>query len=102
MGPFPLAAWHAKFLIIVVDYFTKWVEAEPFTMITQARVTKFFKRDVIYRFGIPRILITNNKKQFECQPFREFCNELHIELRFTYVAHLQTNRMTEVINRTIV
>ncbi|XP_077242710.1 uncharacterized protein LOC143883249 [Tasmannia lanceolata] len=51
------------------------------------------------RFGIPRALITDNGKQFNCRNFRKFCSDLKIEQRFTSVAHPQTNGQTEVTNR---
>ena len=41
MGPFPLSKKQLKCLIVVVDYFTKFIEAEPVTTITEAKVTKF-------------------------------------------------------------
>ncbi|XP_050238418.1 uncharacterized protein LOC126687910 [Mercurialis annua] len=46
-------------------------------------------------------LVTDNGKQFNCRAFKEFCNDLHIDLRFTSVVHPQSNGMTEVTNRTI-
>ena len=41
MGPFPLGKKQLKCLIVAVDYFTKFVEGEPVTTITEAKVTKF-------------------------------------------------------------
>ncbi|XP_077229964.1 uncharacterized protein LOC143862972 [Tasmannia lanceolata] len=54
---------------------------------------------LVKRFGIPRILITDNGRQFDCKNFRKFCSDLKIEQRFTLVAHPQTNGQTEVTNR---
>ena len=62
MGPFPLGKKKLKFLIVVVDYFTKWVEAEPVTMITDAKVTSFVWKNIICRFGVPYAIISNNGK----------------------------------------
>ena len=41
MGPFPLVKKQLRILIVTIDYFTKWVEAEPVTTITEAKVTSF-------------------------------------------------------------
>lgn len=38
LGPFPLAPGQLKFLIVAIDYFTKWIEAEPLATITSAKV----------------------------------------------------------------
>ena len=41
MGPFPTALRQLKFLIVSIDYFTKWVEAEPLTTITKKSIHSF-------------------------------------------------------------
>ncbi|XP_061361260.1 uncharacterized protein LOC133305142 [Gastrolobium bilobum] len=58
--PFKAAEGQLKWLIIEVDYFTKWIEAEPVTTITSARVQRFFERNIISRFRIPAEVITDN------------------------------------------
>ena len=60
LGPFPLAIDQWKFLIITIDYFTKWVEAEPLAKITEAKVQDFVWKSIMCRFGLPRTLITDN------------------------------------------
>ncbi|KAK3008069.1 hypothetical protein RJ639_013512 [Escallonia herrerae] len=101
LGPFPLASAQRKFVIVAIDYFTKWVEVEALATIKEKKREDFFWRAVICRLGIPRVLITDNGKQFDNTLFRAFCANLTIEHRFTSVAHLQTNRQTEVTNRTL-
>ncbi|XP_061357177.1 uncharacterized protein LOC133301549 [Gastrolobium bilobum] len=53
LGPFPIAAGRVQWLIVAIDYFTKWVEAEPLATITSQRARKFFWRSIVYRFSIP-------------------------------------------------
>ncbi|KAK3028927.1 hypothetical protein RJ639_039936 [Escallonia herrerae] len=101
LGPFPLASAQRKFVIVAIDYFTKWVEVEALATITEKKCEDFFWRAVICHFGIPRVLITDNGKQFDNTTFRAFCANLSIEHRFTSVAHPQTNGQTEVTNRTL-
>ena len=101
MGPFPVFTSQKKFLIIAIDHFTMWVEVEVIPTITEARIQHFFWKEIIYRFGIPHTLITDNGNQFNNDKFKVFCSELGIKLRFTSVAHPQINGQTEVTNRTI-
>ncbi|KAI0488819.1 hypothetical protein KFK09_028658 [Dendrobium nobile] len=101
MGPFPMATEQRKFIILAVDYFTKWVEAEPLAKITEANAKQFLWRNIICRFGIPAKVITDNETQFTGRVFTIFCKDLHIQLVHTAVAHPQTNGQTEVTNRTI-
>ena len=53
MGPFPVGTKQAKFLVVAIDYFTKWVEAEPLATISKKNVKSFVWKAVICRFGIP-------------------------------------------------
>ncbi|XP_064947540.1 uncharacterized protein LOC103974979 [Musa acuminata AAA Group] len=101
LGPFPLAAGQQRFLIVGVDYFTKWVEAEPLATITAQQVEKFVWKNLITRFGLPTTIITDNGPQFASQRFREFCARHGIRLKYSSVAHPQTNGLTEVTNRSI-
>ncbi|XP_043725981.1 uncharacterized protein LOC122672586 [Telopea speciosissima] len=65
LGAFPKASRGRQFVVVAVDYFTKWVEAEALATITATKVWKFFLHSVIYKYGIQRTLITDNGKQFE-------------------------------------
>lgn len=60
VGPFPVAKSQMKFILVAVDYFTKWIEAEPLSTVTSARIQRFFYKNVISCYGVPRILITDN------------------------------------------
>ena len=101
VGPLPTAIRQKKFLIVAIDYFTKWVEAESTATITGKVVQKFLEASIISRFGIPRILISDNGKQFDSSEVREYCEMLHIRHNFTSVYHPQANGQVENANRTI-
>ncbi|KAL0406562.1 UNVERIFIED_CONTAM: hypothetical protein Slati_3970100 [Sesamum latifolium] len=58
VGPFPQVGGQRKFLIVAVDYFIKWVEAEPLAKITDPL------EEYLCRFSIPRTLVSNNGTQF--------------------------------------
>ena len=45
-----------KFLVMGIDYFTKWVEAEPLAKITQQNVKNFVWKNIMCRFGVPGYL----------------------------------------------
>ena len=57
MDPFPLGKKQLRFLIVKIDYFTKWVEAEPVMTITKAKVTCSVWKNIIYRFEVPHVII---------------------------------------------
>ena len=58
-----------KFLIVGINYFTKWVEAEALATITEKNVRSFIWKSIICRFGIPRVLVSDNGKQFDNDTF---------------------------------
>lgn len=90
-----------KFLLVAVDYFTKWVEVEPLATITGKNVLKFVWRNIVCRFGVPHILVSDNGRQFAEDPFKAWCLEMKITQKFTSVAHPQANGQVEVTNRTL-
>ncbi|KAL2247788.1 UNVERIFIED_CONTAM: Gag-Pol polyprotein [Sesamum indicum] len=101
VGPFPPAQAQKKFIIVAVEYFSKWVEAEAVAKISEKEVINFIWKNIICRFGIPRILISDNGTQFQGRKITEWCKELKIAQHFTAVANPQANGQTEVTNRTI-
>ncbi|KAL8134606.1 hypothetical protein AgCh_009579 [Apium graveolens] len=101
LGPFPMAMAQRKFLIVAIDYFTKWIEAKPLAKIIARKVAQFLWENIMCRHGIPRILVTDNGTQFNNEEFKKYCEENKIELRFTSVAHPQANGQAEVANRII-
>ena len=48
LDPFSIGTWKMKFLVVEIDYFTKWVEAEPLAKITQQNVKNFIWKSIVY------------------------------------------------------
>ena len=101
MGPFLTTVRQLKFLVVGINYFTKWMEAEALTTITKKNVQSFVWRCIICRFGIPRVFISDNRRQFENESFRDFCSQLGIKNHYSSLAHLQANGQVEVTNRSL-
>nr|KYP50250.1 Retrotransposable element Tf2 [Cajanus cajan] len=53
-----------KFLIVAVDYFSKWIEAEPVATISAEKVRVFLWKNVVCRYGVPQMLVSDNGTQF--------------------------------------
>ncbi|XP_073137059.1 uncharacterized protein [Henckelia pumila] len=60
----PMGPGQKNFLLVAVDYFSKWVEAEPLAKITEGAVLGFIWKNIVYRFGLPQKLISDNGRQF--------------------------------------
>ena len=101
MGPFPTAIRQLKFLVVGIDNFTKWVEVEALATITEKNIRSFVWRNIICRYGIPRVLVSDNGKQFDNSALRDFCFELGIKNHYSSPAHPQANGQVEVTNRSL-
>ncbi|XP_052728231.1 uncharacterized protein LOC108329042 isoform X1 [Vigna angularis] len=101
VGPLPVGRAQKKFLLVAIDYFTKWVEAEPLATITAARAQKFMWT-LICRFGIPKVIVTDNGRQFIDKGLGEFYRKLEIKHVTSSVEHPQTNGQVEAVNKVIV
>ena len=101
MGPFPIAVRQLKFLIVIIDYFTKLVEAEALATITEKNVRNFVWKNIICRYGIPRVFVSNNGKQFDNDAFRDFYSQLGIKNHNSSPTHPQANGQVEVTNRSL-
>ena len=91
MGSLPIGRKQFKFHIITIDYFTKWLETKPVTTITEAKITSFVWKNIVYKFGIPNVIISDNGRQFENPKFRKFCQDLGIKNHYSSPRHPQAN-----------
>jgi ribonuclease HI len=98
VGPLPTAQGNIKFTFIVVEYFTKWIEARAVSTITSKTAQKFFWQNIVCRFGVPSELTVDNGKQFDSQDFRDFCFSIGTKLAFASVYHPQSNGVMERAN----
>ena len=101
LGPFPQGTRQRKFIIVAVEYYTRWVEVEALATITATAVEKFIWKNIICRFGLPHALISDNGTQFASSKVTRLCANFGIKNNFASVSHPQTNGLAEVTNRTI-
>ncbi|RDY08814.1 Tf2-8, partial [Mucuna pruriens] len=90
-----------KYLTVVVDYFTKWIEAEPVTTISAERIKPFYWKKIICRFGLLAEIVSDNGTQFASWSTANFCTQLKIKQLFTSMEHPQSNGQAEVANKII-
>lgn len=101
MESFPVLTTQKKFIFVAIDYFSKWIEIEDVASITNQDISRIFQKHVIHRFGIPRVVISDNGIPFTRRAFQNLCFALSIEHRFTSVAHPQFNGSVEAANKVI-
>ena len=101
VGPFLKAARNKRYLLVGIDYFTKWVEAEPLANIRDVNAKRFVWRNIVTRFEVPRTIISDNGLQFD-NAFKRYCCELGIANKYSTPAYPQGNKQAEASNKVIV
>lgn len=101
VGPLPVTTTQKKFLLMATDYFSKWVEVEAYVNTKDKDVSKFVWRNIIYQFGIPQTIITDNGPQFDSVAFRTFSLELKIKNLYSTSRYHQSNGQAEATNKTL-
>ena len=84
-------------MLVAIDKFSKWIEARPIAKIKSEQAMQFFT-DIVYRFGVSNSIITDNGTQFTGKKFLRFCDNFHICVDWSAVAHPQTNGHVERAN----
>jgi hypothetical protein len=91
-----------KFLLLATDYFTKWVEAIPLKNVTSGNMVEFLKEHIIYRFGIPQTITTDQGAQFVSSKFTEFAESMGIKLLNSSPYYAQANGQAETSNKIMI
>ncbi|GKV20136.1 hypothetical protein SLEP1_g30298 [Rubroshorea leprosula] len=101
LDPFAKGKGGCSYLVVAVDYFTKWIEAKPLSMTTEKKIEEFLFSLILCRFDIPRRIIADNGPQFRATALRSFCNDYGIELALTSVYNLQSNGQAKSANKIV-
>jgi len=101
LGPFPLAVRQMKYVVVAIEYFTKWIEAEPVAQITTHKIQHFVWKNMVCRFGISKRLVSDNGTQFASQQLGKLCTKLGVKQLFASVKHPQTNGQVESANQVL-
>ncbi|GFS34948.1 hypothetical protein Acr_00g0036940 [Actinidia rufa] len=101
LRPLPQSTLQRKLLIVAIDYFAKWIEAASLAKIPKKNTKNFVWSDIICRFGIPKVIISDNTRQFDNNGFKLFGSDLAMSNHFSSLGHHRANGKVEVINKTI-
>ena len=101
MGPLPLAMGQQKFMLVATNYFTKWAEAEAYAQVTTTHFIQFVQKNIVCRFGVPHLLISDNDPQFISKAFQQFCTEYGNKNAYSSPRYPQSNGQAEVTNKTL-
>jgi hypothetical protein len=95
LGPLPPAQGNLKYVVVAVEYFSKWIEAKPLATITSVTVQKFFWQNIVCRFRVPKAITVDNGTNFDAEAFKDFCDQIGTKIHFASVRHPKSNGQVE-------
>ena len=100
MGPF-LSSLGNLYILLVVDYVSKWVEATTCPKYDANTVVGFLQRNILSRFGAPKTIISDGESHFSNKVFEKLMNKYGIKHIMSLAYHPQTNGQAKIFNREI-
>ena len=100
-GPLPVTEAGNKYLLIAMDYFSKWPEAYPLPNQEAVTVAEVLVKELVCRFGIPLYIHSDQGCNFESAVFAEMCDLLGMVKTRTTPRHPQSDGMVERFNWTL-
>jgi len=102
-SPYPFMRWamdivgplhnskQKRFILVLTDFFSKWVEADSYASIKDVQVESFVWKNIICRHGVPYEIVTDNGSQFISTRFEAFCEKWKIRLNKSTPRYPQCN-----------
>jgi len=97
----PKASNGHRFILVVIDYFTKWVEVALYASVTRSVVVRFIKREIIFRYGLPRKIIIDNTTNLNYKMMKEMCEDFKIQHHNFMPYRPKMNGAVEAANKNI-
>ena len=100
-GPLPTARSGARYILVCIDHFTRWVELTPLKRIREEEVVEFLRDRWITQHGVPRVIISDNGRQFIAEVVRNLCESIGARKIYSSPYHPQGNSICESSMKTL-
>ncbi|XP_059277686.1 uncharacterized protein LOC132031802 [Lycium ferocissimum] len=101
VGPLPKSSGGHLYILAATDYFSKWAKVVALKEVKKENVANFIRVNIIYRFGIPRYIITDNGKPFDNKLMNKICDLFGFKQRKSSMYHAAANGLAEAFNKTL-
>ena len=102
LGPFPRTPRSNRYILVVSDHFTKWVEVFAIPDYEASTCANVIMNEVIARYGCPLELLTDQGRNYESNLFKDLCQLLEVRKKRTSIRNPRCNGQTERFNRTLI
>jgi len=100
-GPLPRSKEKYRFLLVLIDMYSRWVEAFALKNYTTVIIKEIVDREIVARFGVPEAVLTDQGSSFISGPATDYFTKLGVEQRKTKRFYPQCNGMVERWNRSV-
>ncbi|KAG9453450.1 hypothetical protein H6P81_006354 [Aristolochia fimbriata] len=102
IGPIsPKSDSDRQYILAATDYFSKWAEASAYREVKVATVVDFIRTQIIYWYGVPRYIMTDNGTPFKNKVMDHFCEKFRIQQRTSTAYNPAVNGLAEAFNKTL-
>ncbi|XP_070041067.1 uncharacterized protein [Nicotiana tomentosiformis] len=101
VGPLPKSSGGHLYILAATDYFSKWAEVVAVKVVKKENVASFIRVNIIYRFGVPRYIITDNGKPFDNRLMNKICDPFGFKQRNSSMYNAAANGLAEAFNKTL-
>src|SRR6266540_1048296 len=101
VGPLPITREGNRYIIVAMDYFSRWSEARSLKAANAETVATFIYEEIICRFGTPRILQSDRRTHFVNEVIQKLTKRFRVRHSLSSPYHPQSNRLVERFNKTL-
>ena len=94
------SAGHA-YILATTYYFSKWAKVVPLKEVKKENVVNFIRSNIIYQYGVPRYIITNNGKPFYNKLMSNLCERFGFKQHNSSIYNAPANGLAEAFNKTL-
>ncbi|XP_019252812.1 PREDICTED: uncharacterized protein LOC109231618 [Nicotiana attenuata] len=99
IGPLPKSSGGHLYILAATDYFSKWAEVVSLKEVKKENVANFIRVNIIYRFRIPRYILTENGKPFDNKLMNKICDLFCFKQRNSSMYYDAANGLAEAFNK---
>ncbi|CAL8112488.1 unnamed protein product [Prunus armeniaca] len=97
----PKSSCRHQYILVAIDYFSKWAKAVPLKVVKAEDVANFIKTHIIHHYGVPSKIISDNALYFKCKTVVKLCDKYNIWHSFFASYNPQSNGQAEAFNKVL-
>ncbi|XP_070032935.1 uncharacterized protein [Nicotiana tomentosiformis] len=101
VGPLPKSSKGQIYILAATDYFSRWAKVVPLKEVKKETVVNFINSYIIFRYGIPRYIITNNGTPFDNRLMKSLCEKFGFKQHKSSIYNVPANGLAETFNKTL-